>query len=881
MRGQHEEAFSAGRFVCIFLTPNIFFTCARSREQQSLFPHSLFFPGVYTRFPPSIPHSFCLTPPAYAKDNTMQQDEMIGLGGTYTRRIAALEMGGEIGFYASPSSTVPIAAVSTLEGSAGLRVSGALHAEGRVIESSADVAYTPELSFAKKCTFVRPSYATMGAPLAVKYTSCKVWDVKYDAQGNVYCKTHKPNPDSSMIKLDGSASAAAAPTQEMSLVKYSAATGDVEWIIDVSIDNFTFDVYSAPNGSVRIALLTKHMWDQNPLQVKNADGSASAFQVPSTPLEMGTGTVAAIMYDGAGMATGCSYFTAGTPDTGGVGTVTFAPDGRLAVMLANVNGSVSVSNFDQSASAFVWQTPTSGRLASVLVVYGAAGMVAWGVPFAHTVSNPRPVTFDPTDGSLYTFASYGAASAWTLLNGDGTQSTVSIAADDGNSHVVKYSSSGQALWAYGLPMYSWYKFSKVLVDSLGDMYMFGSYDYISDNGQDWFSPSPERPGINFRNLDGTPSDVTMPPVLDGDNYNFLVKMTKAGTVVWGRMVADYPPCMFSNAVYAFTLDSGVWHLQQYGLDGALEGDLAIQTPYSNNSVLHAAPSGRLVVLHNYEWQPEDGQSSIEIDSLLPNGQRVPGSAAVTAVTADLSKAQQLLVEFAPPVRRVLGDFRLPHTPADEVPGMKKTIVNVGDAACSVQVTGANIEYRTLRIPPRSSITLVYSDELRRWAKTETTEAPPPLSLSNMRLTGTTTLAGDVVPEGVVNLGTMESQFNDAYFSGSVYVTQTSTPSDIRIKEGVAPVTGALEKISGLTGITYRLTRDGAAGRRRAGLIAQEIQAVLPEAVTELQGGPHGSHLSVDYSSVSCLYVEAIKELVGRVRSLEQEVRALRQPGAAA
>lgn len=59
------------------------------------------------------------------------------------------------------------------------------------------------------------------------------------------------------------------------------------------------------------------------------------------------------------------------------------------------------------------------------------------------------------------------------------------------------------------------------------------------------------------------------------------------------------------------------------------------------------------------------------------------------------------------------------------------------------------------------------------------------------------------------------------------------------------------------------------GERRAGLIAQDVLQVLPEAVrevAELDG--MDSHLQLDYNEVIGLLVNAVKELTGRVRALE-------------
>ena len=86
-------------------------------------------------------------------------------------------------------------------------------------------------------------------------------------------------------------------------------------------------------------------------------------------------------------------------------------------------------------------------------------------------------------------------------------------------------------------------------------------------------------------------------------------------------------------------------------------------------------------------------------------------------------------------------------------------------------------------------------------------------------------------------------------------------SDIRLKENVEPITDALAKVNSLNGITFSYIENGTVA---TGLIAQEVQEVLPEAVIETEGG----YLAVGYGNMVGLLVESIKELTERVEALE-------------
>ncbi|MGX5066892.1 tail fiber domain-containing protein [Enterobacter sp. UPMP2076] len=112
----------------------------------------------------------------------------------------------------------------------------------------------------------------------------------------------------------------------------------------------------------------------------------------------------------------------------------------------------------------------------------------------------------------------------------------------------------------------------------------------------------------------------------------------------------------------------------------------------------------------------------------------------------------------------------------------------------------------------------------------------------------------------------------------ISVNQTS---DERVKFDKEPVSEALEKICSLTGYTFGIQLTESESVRSAGIIAQELEQVLPVAVSSGGTGttPAGEEINdlktVDYSAMSALYVEAIKELTNRLKSVESELTAIR------
>jgi hypothetical protein len=90
-----------------------------------------------------------------------------------------------------------------------------------------------------------------------------------------------------------------------------------------------------------------------------------------------------------------------------------------------------------------------------------------------------------------------------------------------------------------------------------------------------------------------------------------------------------------------------------------------------------------------------------------------------------------------------------------------------------------------------------------------------------------------------------------------------TASDERIKSNIVCIPEALAKINSMRGVTFH--RDDL-DRDMAGVIAQDLQAVLPVGVTV--GDYDKGYLSVDPMAVIALLVEAVKELTARVVELE-------------
>ena len=88
-------------------------------------------------------------------------------------------------------------------------------------------------------------------------------------------------------------------------------------------------------------------------------------------------------------------------------------------------------------------------------------------------------------------------------------------------------------------------------------------------------------------------------------------------------------------------------------------------------------------------------------------------------------------------------------------------------------------------------------------------------------------------------------------------------SDERLKDNIETLEDGLAKVEQLRGVTY--TRDG---RENIGVIAQEIEKILPEIV-KTADDEMGTK-SVDYSRITAVLIEAVKDLSARVKELENK-----------
>ena len=105
-------------------------------------------------------------------------------------------------------------------------------------------------------------------------------------------------------------------------------------------------------------------------------------------------------------------------------------------------------------------------------------------------------------------------------------------------------------------------------------------------------------------------------------------------------------------------------------------------------------------------------------------------------------------------------------------------------------------------------------------------------------------------------------------SGSIRASGTVVQSsDIRLKENIKNIGNASDKLERISGVYFNW-RDSK--KAAVGVIAQEVQEVLPEVVSEDNKG----YLNVDYGGIVPLLIETVKEQKSTIENLEKRISQL-------
>ena len=118
---------------------------------------------------------------------------------------------------------------------------------------------------------------------------------------------------------------------------------------------------------------------------------------------------------------------------------------------------------------------------------------------------------------------------------------------------------------------------------------------------------------------------------------------------------------------------------------------------------------------------------------------------------------------------------------------------------------------------------------------------------------TGTLESTVLSDGSLSIssGAITNATNGT-FSGTLQAGTITETSSMVLKQDIEPLSDSVRKILALNPVEF--TRKST-GEREAGLIAEEVEQIIPELVNT-----EGTHKSVSYSRLTAYLIDAVKEL---------------------
>jgi hypothetical protein len=149
-----------------------------------------------------------------------------------------------------------------------------------------------------------------------------------------------------------------------------------------------------------------------------------------------------------------------------------------------------------------------------------------------------------------------------------------------------------------------------------------------------------------------------------------------------------------------------------------------------------------------------------------------------------------------------------------------------------------------------------------------------IAFTNTGIDGVVETALNIRGDGNVGVGTTAPAYK-LDVEGDIECTALHETSDSRLKSDIQPITDALFKIEQLKGVSFRWNNEAesigaSAGDKQIGVLAREVESVFPELVSI----PENGYKSVDYTKLTAVLIEAVKELNAQNKILLQRIEAL-------
>jgi hypothetical protein len=130
------------------------------------------------------------------------------------------------------------------------------------------------------------------------------------------------------------------------------------------------------------------------------------------------------------------------------------------------------------------------------------------------------------------------------------------------------------------------------------------------------------------------------------------------------------------------------------------------------------------------------------------------------------------------------------------------------------------------------------------------------------------LAMRILYGGNVGIG-LTNPTEKLHVSGNILATgDINSNSDIKLKTNIKTLTNSLNKVLQMRGVEF--DRIDIEGKHQIGFIAQEIEKIVPDVVSE-----SNDIKSVSYGNITAILVEAIKEQQTQINTLKEQIESIK------
>jgi len=254
--------------------------------------------------------------------------------------------------------------------------------------------------------------------------------------------------------------------------------------------------------------------------------------------------------------------------------------------------------------------------------------------------------------------------------------------------------------------------------------------------------------------------------------------------------------------------------------------------------------GALLTLQTSDTTVEDGDVLGALQFQAPN--ESSGTDAITVAASIVAEADDT---FAADSNKTDMVFKLG---SSEAATEKMRLTHEGDLTVSTSFTigSATITEAELEILDGATVTTAELNILDG-----VTSTASELNLVDGITAGTVSASKAVI----VDSNKDASGFRNITATGTVQGAEVTATSDERLKSDIETIDNALDKVMNMRGVSY--TKQAEKG---VGVIAQEIEKVLPEVVSD------GEYKSVAYGNIVGVLIEAIKEQQKQIDELKKD-----------